>query len=119
MGDNKRYTIQVKGTAYRFQPIKNEDYERVALVKSLSADGTKLIKAVTRVLANSAGPEAWDELTDRYIDGEITLKELTVDVFEKLVKRQGADERGRAKAKADRGTLDAASTELVPADDAE
>jgi hypothetical protein len=98
MGDVKQYIIQVKGTAYRFQPIPPQDYERVALVQSLSADGLKTVKAVTRVLANSAGTEAWGQLTDRYIDGEITLKELTVDIFGKLVKRQQADEK---KTKAD------------------
>lgn len=109
MGDEKYYTIQVKGTAYTFRPIPPTDYERVALVQSLSVDGMKTVKAVTRVLANSAGTEAWGELTDRYIDGDITLHELTVDIFKKLVERQAKDDKKRKSEPASAG-LDVAFT---------
>lgn len=113
MGDEKYFTIQVKGTAYRFRPMPPEDVERVVLVQSLSVDSTKTIKVLTRVLKNSAGDDAWDELTDRYINGEITVQELTIDVFRKLAKRQGDAEK-KAKAKSE-----APVNELASADDAE
>jgi hypothetical protein len=97
MGDEKYYTIQIKGTAYRFRPIPPKDYERVALVQSLSTDSLKVVKAVTRVLANSAGPESWDTLTDMYLEGDLTLQELTVDLFQKLVTRQSKDGKSAKK----------------------
>lgn len=91
MGDEKQYTIQIKGTAYKFRPLPPEDLERVMMINSLNLSHLRVIKALTKVLANAAGPEQWDAITDRYVDGTITLHEMTVDVFKKLIKRQGKD----------------------------
>lgn len=91
MGDDKYYTIQIKGKAYRFKPLPTPDLERIIMVRNMNVSETKVIKALTKALATSAGPEQWDEITDRYVAGEIELTAFTVDVFQKLIKRQDKD----------------------------
>lgn len=91
MGDEKHYTIQIKGKAYRFRPLPTEDLERVIMIRNMNVSEMKTIKALTRVLATSAGPEQWDEITDRYVAKEVELTDFTVDVFQKLIKRQDKD----------------------------
>lgn len=91
MDDEKYYTIQIKGIAYRFRPLPPEDLERVMMINSLNVGHTKVVTVLTRVLKTAAGDEQWDALTDRYVAKEISLSDLTVDVFRKLVKRQGKD----------------------------
>lgn len=91
MGDDKYYTIQVKGTAYRFQPIPDDDLERVGMIFNLSVSNQKVLKALTRTLAASAGEEQWDQITDRYVAKEITLQEMTSGIFSRLVERQKKD----------------------------
>lgn len=90
MGDDKYYTIQVKGTAYRFEPLAQEQLAKFAIVANMGASPTKTIKVLTHVLGKSAGAEQWDAITDRLIDDEIVMKDL-VEVFGKLVKRQNKD----------------------------
>lgn len=91
MGDDKYYTVQIRGKAYRFKPIPDDDLERAVIVLQLNASDLKSIKGLTKALANSAGPDQWDEITDRYVAGEIKLTEFTSDVFKKLLKRQRDD----------------------------
>ena len=91
MGDEKYYTIQIKGTAYRFRPIPGDDVTKLLVVLNMGASATKSIKALTKALAISAGPEQWDAITDRLINDELTLTEATVGILEKLVKRQSKD----------------------------
>lgn len=91
MGDEKYYTIQIKGKAYRFKPLSTEDLERVIMIRNMSVSEMKTIRALTRVLSTSAGPEQWDDLTDRYVAKEIDLTDFTVAVFQKLIKRQDKD----------------------------
>lgn len=90
MGDDKYYTIQVKGTAYRFEPMPPEEMAKFAIVANMGASPTKTIKVLTHVLGKAAGPEQWDAITDRLINDEIVMKDL-VDLFGKLVKRQNKD----------------------------
>lgn len=90
MDDTKQYKIQIKGTAYTFQPFPDEDIVKIQLVFNMNASTMKTIKAVTRILRDSAGVQQWDELTDRLIDGEITLEDLVKPVKE-LLKRQARD----------------------------
>lgn len=90
MGDEKHYTIQIKGTAYRFDPVTSEDATMLATVINMNADPTKTIKAMTRVMGRAAGAEQWDAVTDRLIAGEITLKDL-MDAFKKLSNRTAKD----------------------------
>lgn len=106
MGDEKYYTIQVKGKAYRFKPLPAEDVERVMMINNLNVSNFKVISAITRVLKNSTGDEQWEEITDRYVNKDLTLREMTLDIFTKLVKRQGKDK------------MEASGTP-APADDAE
>ena len=91
MGDEKYYTVQLKGTAYRFQPLPPEDVTKLVTALHLSLPGQKIVKALTRVLAASAGAEQWDAITDRYMADEIELNEFTVQLFERLIKRQDKD----------------------------
>ena len=90
MGDEKKYTIQIKGTAYRFNAVTPEDATMLVTVMNMNASPAKSIKALTKTLGVAAGAEQWDAITDRLILGEITLQDLT-DVFRKLMKRQGSD----------------------------
>lgn len=91
MDDTKHYTVQLKGTAYRFKPIPADDLALVIYVINMNVSGAKLLKAVSKILAESAGPEQWDALTDRLISKELDVRELTVGLLERLMKRQGKD----------------------------
>lgn len=97
MDDDKQYTIQIKGTAYKFRPIPDEDLARIQLVFNMNASLPKTLKAITRLLKESVGGEQWDALTDRLIDKEITLDEMVSLPIKRLVERQVKD----AKASAD------------------
>lgn len=91
MGDEKHYTVQLKGVAYRFKPLPPQDVQRLVTALHLSIHGTKLIKTLTKVLAASAGEDQWDAITDRYLADELALEEFTVRLFERLIKRQDKD----------------------------
>lgn len=91
MDDDKRYTIQIKGTAYRFKPISSEDLSMVVMVLNMGASQTKALKALSKVVSNSAGPEQWDALTDRLIASEVNIEEITVGVVKRLIERQKRD----------------------------
>ena len=97
--DTRVFKIQVKGTAYSFRPIPEEAVERVALINSLSVSGTKVIKTLTQALAQSAGPEQWDKLTDLWVAGEVSHKEITVGLFEEILKRQGEQATPKPRAR--------------------
>lgn len=94
MGDEKRYTIQIKGTAYKFKPIPDEDAARVVVVANMGATMTKPIKAIMKVLGDSAGPDQWDAITDRLISGELSVEDIGVGLFKTLMERQKRDSKG-------------------------
>lgn len=98
MGDEKYYTVQVKGQAYRFRPLAPDSLERIALVQSMSVDQAKIIKAITLALAEASVGDSWGRLTDRWLAKELTIQESTVDLLKTLVDRQKADEK-KSKAK--------------------
>jgi hypothetical protein len=91
MGDEKYYTIQIKGTAYRFRPLDPEDVVRVSVVLNMGASPQKSIKGLTHLLAKSAGEEQWDAITDRLITGELEVKDVTTSLLKKLIDRQNKD----------------------------
>ena len=94
MGDEKQYyTIQVKGTAYRFAPLTPEEIKRVVMISQMDPTGLKSFRVLSQVLAKSAGNEQWGALLDRYIAGELEEVDFTAGVFGRLIKRQGEDER--------------------------
>jgi len=86
MDDTKQYVTQIKGTAYRFAPLDPKDVERVGVITTMNAGAAKMAKAMFRALSAAAGPEQWDDLTDRYVAGEIPLTEFT-RVFKTLSER--------------------------------
>lgn len=101
MGDEKQqFTIQIKGKAYRFEPIPPEDFERVVVVLNMGASQTKTIKVIMHVLGRSAGERQWDEITDLLIDGKVTTAQVSVDLFKTITDRMAKAEKS-AKAKAD------------------
>ena len=87
MGDDTYYTVQVKGTAYRFKPIPQDDLAMVLTVANMGASQVKILKALNKVIGDSAGAEQWDQITDRLIAGEIKPAEL-YDLFRNIMKRQ-------------------------------
>lgn len=94
MGDEKYFTIQVKGTAYRFTPLPADDIEMVITVLSMGGSLSQSIKALAKGLEPSLGSEQWSALTDRMISKEITVTDLA-KVFQTLLKRQS---KGQAPA---------------------
>jgi hypothetical protein len=90
MGDETYYTIQIKGTAYKFKPVPEDDLAMVLTVANMGANQTKILKALNRVLGDSAGEEQWDTITDRLIAKEIKPTEL-YDVLRDIMKRQNED----------------------------
>lgn len=97
MDDDKYYTIQVKGEAHRFKPVPPEDYERIALVQSMTVDSAKYLKVVTQALSNAAMGDAWNKITDLWVSGGLTTPEATVDILRALVTRQSEDKTKAAK----------------------
>lgn len=98
MDDDTYFTIQVKGTAYRFDPIPDDEVTKLMVVLNMGASVDKSIKALMRTLGRAAGPDQWDEITDRLITGELTVNEVSVDLFKEIVKRQSKAE-GQTKAR--------------------
>lgn len=91
MGDEKQYTIQVKGTAYRFRPVSDDDLARVQIIFNMNASSHKMIKAITAILRDSLGTEQWDELTDRLISKDLDLSDIVVVPLKKLIEKQLKD----------------------------
>lgn len=91
MGDDKTYIVQIKGKAYRFSPLDPEEVERMSIVSTMGAGHLKTIKSMFRVLSKAAGPDQWDEITDRYVEGEIDLQDVAVKLLKKLMDRARKD----------------------------
>lgn len=88
MGDEQKYfTVQLGGKAYRFRPLPEDDFERVVAVSNMGANNIKVLKVMMHVLGRSAGEEQWDEITDRLISGELTTAQVSYKLFETLTNR--------------------------------
>lgn len=98
MGDEKYFTVQIKGTAYRFRPIPTAGLTLLGLVVNMSASQEKILKALTKVLSESAGKEQWDAITDRLIAGELGIEDITGNLLKTIIKRQGKDKAEPAAA---------------------
>lgn len=96
MDDTKRYTLQVKGIAYRFTPLDMGDLERVNLLGHMDVSAGVTTKAIMRLLKNSLGADEWDNLAMRFVTKEVEITELK-SILERLVKKTIKD----AKAGAD------------------
>jgi hypothetical protein len=90
MDESKRYTIQVKGTAYRFAPLDLEHLGRVELLNHMDVSPSVTVKAVMGLLKRSLGDAEWDALATRFVSGDVPLTELKT-VLEKLAKRTAKD----------------------------
>jgi hypothetical protein len=95
MGDEKYYTIQVKGTAYRFQPMPDDDITMVVTVISMGVGLQHSLKALAGPLSASLGEDQWSAFISRMVAKELTATDMT-KAFQTLLKRQTAD---KAKAK--------------------
>lgn len=110
MGDEKQtyFTVQLRGKAYRFKPIPNDDLERVVVVGNMSHNKMKVLKAMMHVLERSAGEEQWSEITDRLISGELTTAEVSYKLFQTLQERAAkAAKKSAGAAEDDHATADA------------
>ncbi|MFI8294026.1 hypothetical protein ACIGBL_33310 [Streptomyces sp. NPDC085614] len=96
MDDTKTFKIQLKGKAYDWRPITSEQLERLQLVIAMQASNERMLRVVARILAESAGPEQWETLSDRIVDGEISMSEL-LDHLQKVAARQAKDAKARGK----------------------
>lgn len=114
MGDEKYFTIQVKGTAYRFRPFPEDDIAMVVTVFGMGVGISHSMKALAGPLSESLGDEQWDAMVNRMVRKELTASDLA-EAFKTVLKRQTTPKAKATKAKG----LDVASTRLVPADDAE
>jgi hypothetical protein len=98
MGDETYFTIQVKGTAYRFKPIPPDDLAMVMTVVNMGASQTKSLKALGKVLADSAGPEQWDQIADRMVLREIPPAQLS-EIFKAIIERQNEGPEAKKSAR--------------------
>lgn len=93
MDDDKHYTIQIKGTAYKFRPIPDDELGRLQLIFNMNASVGKTLKAITAVLKQSVGADAWDDLTDKLITKELTIDDIVGAPVKKLIERQIKDRK--------------------------
>jgi len=99
MDDDKYFTIQVKGTAYRFSPIPEEALAMVLTVVNMRVSQAKSLQAISQVLRESGGEEQWDALADRMIAGEVKPADLA-DIFKEIMKRQTEGGKAAPRVKA-------------------
>lgn len=89
--DTKRYTIQVKGKAYRFRPLDLEELSRIRLLQFMDVSDGVSTKAVMGLLKRSFGEgDEWDAFAMRFVSGEVPLEELK-PILDKLIKRTVKD----------------------------
>lgn len=69
----RKLKIKLGDVDYRFAPLT--EGQQTALLLS-SKNGRMALGAFARVLEKSCGTEAWENIMDRVMDGEISLKEL-------------------------------------------
>ena len=100
MDDEQRYfKIPVKGTTYTFTPIPNEDVERAVVIFEMKISPFKKMKAITNALQPRLSEEEWEKLTDRLVEGEIGIVELT-ETFHEIIRRQSQAASGKPAKKA-------------------
>lgn len=102
--DTRVFKIQIKGTAYEFRPIPEDSLTRVHMMGSLSVSQLKVVKTLTAALAESAGPEQWDAITDRYGAGEVTEREITIDLYRSILERMSEETKPKPPRKAAKAT---------------
>lgn len=86
MDETKRYTLQIKGTAYKFAPLDLEEVGRLQILSQMNVSDKLTVKSTMGLLKTSLGEAEWDALAMRFVSGEVPLTELK-PVFEKLMKR--------------------------------
>lgn len=86
MDENKRYTLQIKGTAYKFAPLDLEAVGRLRIMSQMNVSDNLTVKSTMGLLRASLGDDEWDALAMRFVSGDVPLSELK-PVFEKLLKR--------------------------------
>jgi len=96
MDDTKTFKIQLKGRAYDWAPITPAQLERMQLVLAMDASSERILRVITRIVAASAGPEQWETLSDRIVDGEIGMDDL-VEHLHKVAQRMAKDTKARGK----------------------
>ena len=96
--DTKQYTIQVKGTAYKFKPLDLEAVNRLQVISLMDASPGVMTKGMLRLIKLSMGDEQWDDLATRVMTGEVELQKELNPLADKLVKRTVKDLKERQEA---------------------
>ena len=96
MDDNKYFTVQVKGTAYRFHPFTEEDLSKVQTLSLMGAN-VEMVKAAMTMVSVSVGPEQWAAIIKRVSSGEVVLEDL-VSVLKRVTERQVKEAQSADKA---------------------
>lgn len=86
MDDTKTFKIQIKGTAYQFAPLDLEAVGSLSVIMAMQPSPQVILKAAFKPLRAAADPADWDALTDRLVDGEVTVDDIT-DAMKKLTER--------------------------------
>ena len=96
MDDNKYFTVQVKGTAYRFRPFTEKDLSKVQTLSLMGAT-VEMVKAAMTMVSVSVGPEQWAAIVKRVSDGEVVIGDL-VSVLKRVTDRQVKEAQSADKA---------------------
>lgn len=99
--DTKRYTIQVKGKAYKFLPIDLDAIARLQVIGLMEPSAGVTTKATLSLIKNTMLPEDWDDLANRFMRQEIDLKKELGPIFDKLLKRTVKDLKAEQEPDAD------------------
>jgi hypothetical protein len=110
MDDETYFTVQVKGTAYRFRPFETAELTKIQTLSLMGAHA-QMIKAAMDMVSASVGPAQWDALVGRVSAGELVLEDI-VGAMKRVADRQGKQEKRTPGSKG----LDVASATLVPSD---
>lgn len=95
MDDDTYFTVQIKGTAYRFQPFTEVDITMVQTLSAMGASTPQVVKALMDTLSASAGDEQWQALIGRVAAREVDISDL-MSAFKRLVERQGKNAQADA-----------------------
>lgn len=90
MDDTKRYTIQIKGVAYKFKPLDREGLSNFHLLDLMEVSPGVKTKAIFRILKETMDPDDWDALALRFFSKEVPLTELKV-IIDRLLKKTQKD----------------------------
>ncbi|MGW8357404.1 hypothetical protein [Streptomyces wedmorensis] len=70
------YRLTIAGQEYEFGEPEPELLERMIMVFHMNAGPLLTVEAITKWLADAAGPTVWQAITRRFIAGEVTANDM-------------------------------------------